>query len=250
MGTVASGIQPFACQIILGIKCCKDSEEGAKFGELGAPAYIPHQLAALLFPTRYMHYRCPPLRCGWDLCGRECAIECAVHLGQQFVMVPPLLRHCWWRWQMQRRRISAASSAGKRLLFRFTFAGVLCFCGRAGMCGASAASAEMAVPTPPCIPAVRCDGGDLCGVAYRDAVTTARGARSKCGAAGWVWKAAPAEGRCGAMREHLNGGIALTCSPPSVMEGKGRATGEYDRCAAGIGCIHFVLIVAGNDNDI
>jgi hypothetical protein len=40
----------------------------------------------------------------------------------------------------------------------------------------------------------------------------------------------------GAMREHWNGGITLTCSLPSAMEGKGRATGEYDRCAAGIGC--------------
>jgi hypothetical protein len=137
--------------------------------------------------------------------------------------------------ETRRRRIGAASSAGERLLSRFTSAGVLCFCGRAGRCGASAASAEMAAPTPPCIPAARCDGGDLRGTVYRDAATTARGARGKCGAAGWVWKAAPAEGRCGATPERWNGRIALTCSPPSVMEGKGRATGEYDGCAVGIG---------------
>ncbi|KAJ7362732.1 hypothetical protein DFH08DRAFT_799751 [Mycena albidolilacea] len=152
--------------------------------------------------------------------------------------------HTWWAspdkhhtgaLETRRRRIGAASSAGERLLSRFTSAGVLCFCGKAGRCGASAASAEMAAPTPPCIPAARCDGGDLRGAAYRDAVTTARGARGKGGAAGWVWKAAPVEGRCGATPECWNGRIALTCSPPSAMEGKRRATGEYDGCAAGIG---------------
>ncbi|KAJ7339139.1 hypothetical protein DFH08DRAFT_938854 [Mycena albidolilacea] len=197
MGTVVSGIRPFARRIILGVKSCKDSEEGAKFGELGLQHIFPTNSPRYCSPpdtALLVHYHCPALRRGWDLRGRECAIECAVHLGRRFVTVPLPLRHCWWRWRMRRRRIGAASSAGERLISRFTSAGVPCLCDRVGRCGASAASAEMAAPTPPCIPAARCDDGDVYGVAYRDAVTTARGAHGKCGAAGWVWKPAPAEG--------------------------------------------------------
>ncbi|KAJ7813349.1 hypothetical protein B0H14DRAFT_2605069 [Mycena olivaceomarginata] len=93
------GIRLFARRIILGIV---SSREGAKFGELGTPAYIPDQLAVLLFPTRsgassphafghvvYMpasvllvHYHCLPLQRRWDPCGHECNIEGAVQLGQ------------------------------------------------------------------------------------------------------------------------------------------------------------------------
>ncbi|KAJ7885323.1 hypothetical protein B0H14DRAFT_3431936 [Mycena olivaceomarginata] len=97
---------------------------GAKFGELGlqhifptnSPRYCspPDMVRLPLMPlgkssthpwcaarnchlsALLVHYRCPPLRRGWDLRGHECAIECPVHLGQRFVTVPPPLRHCWW----------------------------------------------------------------------------------------------------------------------------------------------------------
>ncbi|KAJ7331550.1 hypothetical protein DFH08DRAFT_966535 [Mycena albidolilacea] len=89
-------------------------------------AYIPDQLAALLFPTRYETITsrccwCTTVACHFSVGGTHAATSATLRVpcnwGSGLLLCPfaPLLR-----------RIGAASSAGERLLSRFT-AGVLCF---------------------------------------------------------------------------------------------------------------------------
>ncbi|KAJ7804738.1 hypothetical protein B0H14DRAFT_2612067 [Mycena olivaceomarginata] len=62
-------------------------------------------------------------------------------------------------------------------------------------------------------------------VAYRDAVVIARGVWAGAAQLDGCERQRQRRGRCGATRKHWNGVAALTCSPPSVMVGKGEKPG-------------------------
>ncbi|KAJ7862329.1 hypothetical protein B0H14DRAFT_2740291, partial [Mycena olivaceomarginata] len=80
--------------------------------------------------------------------------------GSGLFVVPPSLRHCWWVRSASKCHPEALANVAApdrcheqrrgAAALRIHHWGAVC-CGRAWRCGAST---EMAVPTPPCIPAI------------------------------------------------------------------------------------------------
>ncbi|KAJ7809971.1 hypothetical protein B0H14DRAFT_3151406 [Mycena olivaceomarginata] len=189
VGTVAPGIRPFPCRTVLGVKSCKTFEVGAKFGELGTLAYIPYQLAVY----------CSPPDTKVSLVGAAGSFPSSAivaRVGQSRVLYTwgSSLSWCIRCHVMPRQWNAEAPDRCREQRRGEADPPIPCWVAAFSVVGPGGVAPAQKRQRQRC-PAQR-DGGDARGVALdRDAAATVREARSSCGTAGWVWKAAPAEGK-------------------------------------------------------